>query len=130
MKKLLLTVLATAALSLPLCAQTAKFSVPFEFAIGSTTAPAGQYEMKYEAGSAALKVESIDQGAAYFVNARPQSQNSSGEYKLVFNAYGSQYFLSQIWIGASKSNVPMSRVERELQKSKVTASQPVVLAMR
>jgi hypothetical protein len=54
--------------------------------------------------------------------------------KLVFNRYGNQYFLAQIWTGATRRDVLMSRTERELKKNPSASARrvqtEVLLAMR
>jgi hypothetical protein len=137
MKTLGFAILAVAVLGLPLCAQhaTLRADVPFEFGVRSTTAPPGTYVIRLLDGPLVQLQVGND---CYYFHANSDSAYSpnsgSQEPKLVFNRYEDQYFLSQIWTGATKRDVPMSRTERELRKNTTAAARPVrtevLLAMR
>ena len=131
MNKLVFTVFAAVGLMLPLSAQPVNVDVPFEFAVGNQMAPAGRYDIRYEAGSPVLHVEGSDSGSRYATRVMAtQDVNRAPQPKLVFHRYENQYFLWQVWTGTLKYDLPLSRVERELKSSSVTPPQEVVLAMR
>src|SRR5689334_13743965 len=76
-------------------------NIPFEFSAGKTTLPAGVYTVKRLAGNN-VTLRSEDGRSTAILNA-PVTNNSSdpnaGE-RLVFERYGDQYALSQIWLTA------------------------------
>ncbi len=125
------------ALAVPVCAQkqvSLKGDIPFEFVVGNTTMPAGEYTIKAGGdGSrlAVVRIQSADyQTSVNVLSVSAYTGKNQGESKLVFHRYGSQYFLSQIWSsGRSEGRqLPGSRTERELVKSASAGpSQTVIL---
>jgi hypothetical protein len=94
---------------------TLRANVPFEFVAGNTTLPAGQYVVK-EIQRKALLIQSADgRGRAIVLTDAAQAGKTQDQSKLIFNHYGNEYFLSQIWtIGADIGReVPPTRGERE-----------------
>jgi hypothetical protein len=76
-------------------------NIPFEFQIGSQTFPAGEYSVKRLSQNSVL-VRSAD-GHLSAIAQTPISITSNAsekatQEKLVFNQYGNQYFLSQVWM--------------------------------
>jgi len=74
-------------------------NVPFDFSVGKTTLKAGAYSIKRASGTM-LSVRSADGKTTVLVNAPLTigSRDSKAGERLVFNQYGDQYFLSQIWL--------------------------------
>jgi hypothetical protein len=124
MTKLTLTLLAAAALTLPLNAQSLKIDVPFEFAVGSTTAPAGQYRIGHQTGSPVMSIAGTDRDSKYYTNLLGgiEATNRAAQERLIFNRYGDQYFLAEIWTRTSRITVPKTRTERELASRNVAAA--------
>ena len=132
MKILGFTIFTAAVLALPLCSQeaTLRAAVPFEFNVRNATAPAGTYVVRLFAGPLVQLVAGSD---SYSFFANPDAPYpASHETRLVFHRYGKQYFLSQVSTGATSRDVPVSRVERELQKTAAaqSAQTEIVVAMR
>jgi hypothetical protein len=78
-----------------------KVNIPFEFSAGKTTLPAGMYTIKrMSADNVTLRSE--DGKSSVILNA--PVTNSSGDpnavERVVFEQYGDQYALSQIWLTA------------------------------
>lgn len=122
MKKLGFTILAAAVLALPLCAQvaTVRADIPFEFAVGHATVAPGQYVIRFLNGP----VVQLVGHDSYYVQANPDELYASPQKpKLVFLRYGNQYFLSQIVTASTSRDFPVSRVEREMQKTAAAAGQ-------
>lgn len=131
----LLTLLAVA------CAfgrEPMRVSVPFEFRVGATVMPAGQYDLNWSFGQSkpVLLLSSYDRQAKMWVmtdhvlNAHGQGT----EGRLVFHKYGEQYFLSEVWSFGSElgSALNKSKDEREvaLHASLEPRSQVVLVARR
>ncbi len=76
-------------------------NIPFEFSGGKTTLPAGVYSIKRLSGNN-VTLQSKDRRSSVVLNA-PVTNNSSDPNaveRLVFERYGDQYALSQIWLTA------------------------------
>lgn len=76
-------------------------NIPFEFSAGKTILPAGVYTIKRTSGNT-VTLRSEDGHSSVILNA-PVTQNSSdpkAEERLVFERYGDQYALAQIWLTA------------------------------
>lgn len=100
-----------------------KFHIPFDSVVGRTTLPAGDYTVRIEDGTASktLRIRNADGkhlfATGFMMSLRSRQLPAQG--KLVFNRYGNQYFLTQIWhpaIGAGQS-LPKSRTEREVARN-------------
>jgi hypothetical protein len=111
---------------LPAHAQSASeqtADVPFSFTVGSKTFPAGTYSVKRlnpQSDRTALAIKSADGRASKIVLTVPvQSAATQESAKLIFNRYGDQYFLSQVWTTADNTGLelPRSRAERALERS-------------
>ena len=78
-----------------------KVNIPFEFSAGKTTLPAGMYSIKRMSGNN-VTLRSEDGKSSVILNA-PVTNSSSDPNaveRLVFERYGDQYALSQIWLTA------------------------------
>lgn len=76
-------------------------NIPFEFSAGKTTLPAGVYSVKRSSGNN-VTLQGKDRQSSVILNA-PVTNNSSDPNaveRLVFERYGDQYALSQIWLTA------------------------------
>ena len=96
-------------------------NIPFSFTVGDKTFPAGEYRvmrLNPQSSQAALAIKSIDgQMSKTTLTAMDlQRTGMTGKAKLVFNRYGDQYFLSEVWLRANDGGhaLPMSRSEREI----------------
>src|SRR5215207_2752736 len=74
-------------------------NIPFEFSAGKTTLKPGVYSIKRMSGNL-LRLRNTDGESAVILNAPVSlsSTDSEAGERLVFNKYGDQYFLSQIWL--------------------------------
>jgi len=75
--------------------------IPFEFSAGKTTLPAGVYSIKRMSGDNVI-LRSEDGKSSAILNA-PVTNNSTDPNaveRLVFERYGEQFALSQIWLKA------------------------------
>jgi hypothetical protein len=82
-------------------ASRAEVKIPFDFYAGKATLKAGTYSIKRMSGNV-LAIRSADGKTTALVNAPLTigSRESKAGERLVFNAYGEQYFLSQVWLSA------------------------------
>ncbi len=79
--------------------RSVEVNIPFDFSAGKTTLKAGAYIIRRTAGNA-LMIRSTDGKKSVLVNAPLTigSRDSRSGERLVFNRYGNQYFLSQVWL--------------------------------
>ena len=105
----ILTTIAALALFVTLAAGSAsaqsanimKVTVPFDFVISHKTLPAGDYVVRrrIEGALVVLAIQNEDKNeSAYLIPHTVQARDLQPESKLVFNQYGDQYFLSQVWL--------------------------------
>jgi hypothetical protein len=96
--------------------------IPFEFSLGDKTLPAGKYSFGRIRQNSDDTVLSVDDMRGHWKAIRASSSvqtlSSTNKAQIVFQRYGNEYFLSQVWAaGASTGRQFMkSRRERELQR--------------
>jgi hypothetical protein len=91
-------------------------TVPFDFMVGDTRVPAGDYVFQRNWSARAIQVNSLDSKTALTVLHNTGGVNTSGRpVALVFNKYGERHFLRELWAGGGESGVqlPRSRTEKE-----------------
>ena len=74
-------------------------NIPFDFSAGKATLKAGTYSIRRTSANA-LAIRSFDGKTTALINAPLTlgSRDSKRGERLVFNQYGNQYFLSQVWL--------------------------------
>ena len=97
--------------------------IPFDFAFGETKLPAGNYTLRRIVLSSShdrLVIQRADgRGGSHTGMTRPnRTSNSQNQSNVIFNRYGDQYFLSQVWIAGSDTGRDLfpTRSERDLAK--------------
>ena len=93
-------------------------TVPFAFTVGDTTLPAGTYRVQRTSATTGTYLISNADGDETATVTSPAKVQANGDAraKLVFDVYGGEYFLAQIWMPASFSGTELatSRHERRL----------------
>jgi hypothetical protein len=126
----------TAVLATPLSAQSMSLevSIPFQFAVGGKTMPAGVYMVSKESLAPMVLVRSVDQHASVSVISSVLDAGYTDrprEPELVFNRYGNTYFMSQIWDSQHVGHeIRVPRSERVNRASSDEHQTVTVLAMR
>jgi hypothetical protein len=113
------------ALAVPLMAQSMQLTanIPFEFAIGTKTLPAGVYDVRTDSNPYLLVVQGQDRRSCALSMSNREylqvSRDPAAQTRLVFNHYGNRYFLSEVRNGFSGTGfvIHMSRAERELAQT-------------
>ena len=102
----------------PQSSRTMVANIPFNFFVGKTALPAGEYIVKPISPSALLIQSEKSSGRAIVMTIPVQAKKSPDKGKLVFNRYGDQYFLAKVWQPINKTGRQLfkSRLERELAK--------------
>jgi hypothetical protein len=89
--------------------------VPFAFHVGTSTLPAGDYTLERQGDGEHYWLIQNDHGKpAVFGLVTTEGTNEDWSAKLLFNRYGSTYFLSQIGYPGEKYELPVSPAEQEL----------------
>ena len=101
-------------------------NIPFEFSAGKTTLPAGVYTIKRLSGEN-VTLRSADGKSRVILNApvTNSSTDPNAVERLVFERYGDQYALSQIWLAAhtgrqvwtNKKHEKSERIEIALRRN-------------
>lgn len=99
-------------------------SIPFDFAAGETKLKAGDYTVK-RLSKETILLRSADQKTNVIVLASVSLQQARGDARerLVFNRYGSEYFLTQVWTNRNADGRELSRSKTETRLAK-SAPQP------
>ena len=92
-------------------------NIPFAFAAGQTTLPAGEYKVqKVTNDSSPLLIRSTDGNGTSIVMTFAASANApQDKSKLIFRRHGNRYFLAQVWTAGSARGreLPKSAKEKE-----------------
>ena len=144
MKSKVTTIFAAVGLLLTLAmvsvsAQTptgAQVNIPFDFTAGKANLKAGSYTVTRASGTA-LKLRSTDGKKTVLINAPLTigSRDFKAGERLVFNRYGSEYFLTQVWLTVDSGRQLLTtsaetNAARELARQKKGPPERVDIAVR
>lgn len=104
--------------------------VPFPFVAGGVHLPAGDYLVYHPGDPYLVVIETVDGRARGMEYISPSSTDPrDSNTKLVFNKYGEQYFLSQVWTEPDREvhRCFKCRTEKELM-ARIPKSELVVVA--
>jgi hypothetical protein len=110
-----------------------RVDVPFAFVAGGVHLPAGQYHVYHPGDPYLIVLERDDGRARAMAYVHPSAtDNGLAATKLVFNKYGDQYFLSQVWTEPDREvhQCFKCRMEEALLAQVPKPSQVVVAAKR
>ena len=101
-------------------------NIPFQFHVGNTKLPAGQYRIHpmEDSDLTLMEISSADGSAsALFQVQEIESTTTPTKSELIFNKYGDQYFLAQLFDEGepSGSQVPESRYEKRVSQQTTQA---------
>jgi len=97
-------------------AGTVSVHIPFEFAAANRTLPAGDYYVRryIQGAQVDMEITSKDKSQRLQLTIRPvRGTDIQEQSKLVFNRYGDQYFLSQLWIAGRSNGEELTKASRE-----------------
>ena len=92
--------------------------IPFDFHVGSSLMPAGDYTINaVTEDDAALRIGNGSRNAIALTSSKEANPGSKSKSRLVFHKYGDQYFLAAVW-GAERTGrvLPESKGERSLRR--------------
>ena len=107
-----------------------RFNVPFDYKVGNVTMKAGDCSIQ-RADLVENDLAIRCNGSTVLVLAGTVSGKVASETKLVFDKYGDQYFLAQIWVEGEEigEQLPRTRIENELI-SKAQPDSVIILARK
>ena len=110
-------------LAVSLQAQQVRVSIPFNFTVGNQNMPGSNYQiLRISDNDELFALRNLnDTSQAILFHARPDELD--GQAKLVFDHYGSDYFLSQIVTPDGSYDLQPSRLELHLAKRGVERAQ-------
>jgi hypothetical protein len=91
-------------------------NIPFSFAVGNKTFPAGTYDVGTigDGNTKVLLLQSRDSNSSMMVGSNAaHNLEPANKTKLVFNQYGDRYFLSQIWVAGETRGHQLQKSSRE-----------------
>lgn len=103
-------------------------NIGFSFTIADKTFPAGKYSvtrLNPANDKAALQIKSADGRISKIVLTVPvQAGKAQESARLIFNRYGEQYFLYEVWTPADNTGLELSRprAERSLARNAADAA--------
>jgi hypothetical protein len=91
-----------------------RVNVPFAFNNGSQVMPAGVYKVSIQSQHVIMLSGYSRSG---FVTANPESGRAAAKGKLIFQRYGNEYFLREVWPAESNTGekCTKSKLEREVE---------------
>jgi hypothetical protein len=102
---------------------TMKANIPFDFSVGNTWMPAGEYTISSPLREI-VEVRSADLTRTAEIVSSPSHNESRSGSKLVFDKYGDQYFLRHVLCSSVASlnlDVPQGKVEKEARARSLEA---------
>jgi hypothetical protein len=103
--------------------------IPFNFQLGNSAMPAGQYQVHYAPGMLVLQNWEARKSAAVLTIPKDRKETPKTGI-LAFNRYGDTYFFAGVWTANSASGGTVSKTgpEKELV-SRFGPAQPVTVAL-
>ena len=90
-------------------------TIPFDFVVSGTTLPAGKYYLQANASRFPMQIRGVDKNQSAFLPSTHSIQALEIQpwSRLVFNKYGNQYFLSQVWFSRTNAGLEVEKGGRE-----------------
>ncbi len=107
------------------------FNVPFNFTIGTQSLPAGEYSVRPLPQSLNKMLLRNQSGQVLvLVQTTPmESRRTPDSPIVVFNRYGGQYFLNQIWERSDEFGQKVAKSRSEVELAKATHTTPQLVAL-
>jgi hypothetical protein len=92
-------------------------NIPFTFHVGKTMCPAGQYVFAHSSQNTYQTMRNATTGRTIILTVGLPTLSGRLQPHLVFNQYGVQYFLSEVWADAGTgTRLSPSAIEKELRE--------------
>jgi len=107
-----------------------RVSIPFQFHVGDTTLPAGEYtvrDLNEDSNAATLQIRRQDGGANAIINMIGAAGNGKTMTQLCFRRYGNQYYFAGLWVEGETDGLQArkSKAERATQKELAALNVPM-----
>ena len=104
-------------------------NIPFNFVVGRTSLPAGEYTIQsLGLSSRVIAIQNPDRNLTKVLLPNPCTSTKAQERtKLVFHRYGDQYFLTQIWTAGNHMGNELPKSQRETELAMENPAQNVVV---
>jgi hypothetical protein len=104
-------------------------TVPFEFAVGDKLLPAGDYtvQLNPERGTVVLRCEG--QKPLMLLTARKESRSAPQRGKLVFQRYGTSFFLNEVWSQDNDTGQTLAPSGREKEMAREKQPQQILVLL-
>ena len=100
----------------PQGSQRLTVQVPFGFHVGNSILPAGAYTVDNDPAPNVLRLRSDDFKSSVMIQTNSvQKLKAPSQGMLVFNKYGDEYFLSQVWKPGINTGSELRKARRELE---------------
>lgn len=101
-------------------------NVPFDFMVRNQHFAAGSYTMIPDSGGAIVLIRG-EEDSLFVLSISTESRKISPRARLIFNRYGDQYFLSEVWpAGRSGRQLLPSKAELEIARG---GAKPEIVAL-
>ena len=103
--------------------------IPFDFVAGDTKLAAGEYTVRpiYTDANCMLLIQSHDgQKQAMVASKSMQAREIQYQRKLIFNHYGDNYFLAQVWLPGSDRGRGLFKSSHETELAKRVSNPEIV----
>ena len=110
-----------------------KADIPFSFHAGKTAMPAGSYAVQSGMVARGFLGMRSESGAAFvnIITVPGSTSRPTDNAKLVFNKYGGEYFLSEVWTPNSTTVATLAKPAKELDLvAKGKIPEPTILIAR
>lgn len=108
-------------------------NIPFAFSIGDKVFPAGQYAIAPVLSSNLVvqQIRAADGHAVTMISTMAvDPKDAHAQPRLVFNVYGSTYFLSEIWTEAGGQGRKLFQTAREKELARIEAKSEVAVLVQ
>jgi len=104
-----------------------KADIPFQFVVGETILPSGEYTIRSINTNQVLAISGAGQKSVMFITNACGSPRKSAQTKLVFARYGDRYFLSEMWTEGNSTGRKLLKSRGEVGVAENQTAQPVVV---
>jgi len=108
-----------------------RVAIPFAFHVNDKDFPSGEYLVKASPGQSMLLLRNSNYSRAQFIMTNAaQSPDPVEQPKFLFQRYGTEYFLSTVWLpgGYAGRQVPPTRRQMELARKSAAPESTIVVA--